>query len=123
MEREYKNVRENRLQARTRLLKLVRVKTADNQRLFGFIRDISIGGMMVNTHLEVNVRDQVWLCIELPREHAPQSLEIQVEITWVGEGNQPGSHDCGCRFLVIEEADREALLALVRKYPMGEEEL
>ena len=116
-------MRENRLQARTRLLKLIRVKAADDQRLFGFIRDISVGGMMVNTHREVKVGDYLGLCIELPPEDFEQSVEIQVAIAWVGEGNQPGARDCGCRFLGIEETDREALLELARRFPMGGEEL
>ncbi len=116
-------MRENRQQGRTRLLKLIRVKSVEDQRLFGFIGDISVGGMMINTHREVKVGSHVNLSIELPQDISQQPLNVQAEITWVDEGDSRDSRDCGCRFIAIEKAERDALLELTRKYPMGEEEL
>jgi len=116
-------VRENRQQARTKLLKLIRVKSAESQRLFGHVADISVGGMMVNTHHDITVGDYLNLSIELPADIHPQPLDVHAEITWVGESNKHNSRSFGCRFVAIEKTDRDALLELARKYPMGGEEL
>ena len=95
----------------------------EDQRLFGFIGDISIGGMMINTHREVKVGSHVNLSIELPQDISEQTLDVRAEIAWVDEGDSRNSRDCGCRFIAIKQAARDALLELARKYPMGEEEL
>lgn len=116
-------MRANRQQARTRLLKLIRVRSAGDGKLFGFIGDISVGGMRINTHKPVKAGDQHKLYIELPQDISQQLLQATAQITWVGEGDERDSRDCGCRFLAIETSDREALLELARRYPMGGEEL
>lgn len=116
-------MRENRKQARTRLLKLIRVKSADSQRLFGHVADISVGGMMVQTHQQVSTGDYLNLAIEIPTDIHPKPLDIHAEVTWVSEKNKHNTYSMGCRFVAIEKTERDALLELARKYPMGEEEL
>jgi Tfp pilus assembly protein PilZ len=116
-------VRENRKQARTRLLKLIRVKSNDTQRLFGHVVDISVGGMMVQTHQQVSTGDYLNLAIEIPTDIHPKPLDIHAEVTWVSEKNKHNTYSMGCRFVAIEKTERDALLELARKYPMGEEEL
>lgn len=116
-------MRENRKQARIKLLKLIRVKHAETQRLFGHVADISVGGMMVNTHNEVKEGSYLNLSIELPEDIYPVPLDVHAEVTWVGEKNKHNSLSFGCRFVAIEKTDHDALLALAKKYPMGDEEL
>ena len=116
-------MRENRQQARTRLLKLIKVRSADDQRLFGHVGDISVGGMMVQTHHNIAVGDYLNLAIELPADIHPSPLDIHAEVTWTGEKNKHNTRSFGCRFVAIEKAEHNALLEVARKYPMGEEEL
>ena len=116
-------MRENRQQPRTKLLKLIKVRTSDDKKLFGHIADISVGGMMVHTHSTCGMGDYLNLLIELPEDVYPKPLDIHAEITWVGRANGHKGRRMGCRFVAIERAERDALLELVKRYPMGEEEL
>ena len=92
-------------------------------RLFGHVADISVGGMMVQTHQQVSTGDYLNLAIEIPTDIHPKPLDIHAEVTWVSEKNKHNTYSMGCRFVAIEKTERDALLELARKYPMGEEEL
>ncbi len=117
------NKRGDRQQARTRLLKLIRVKNSEDKRLFGHVVDISIGGMKVNTNIDVKVGDHLNFLIELPLAISSTPLDVRVEATWIGTTDKHNGHDVGCRFIAIEKANRDVLLKLIEKYPMGTGEI
>lgn len=116
-------MRENRQQARTRLLKLIKVRTAEDKKLYGHVVDISIGGMLIHSSHSASEGDYLNVSVELPPEIHPTPLDIHGEVTWASGPDKHNGYQLGCRFTAIEKSAQDALLRLAETYPLGEEEL
>ncbi len=116
-------MRAGRRLQRFKLSRLTRVYRAEDKAPFGYVRDVSHGGMMVFTHLKPEKGTFHNLVIELPETYYPKPIAAYVEIAWLGGIDEFKNREAGCKFVMINNDARSALLELAKKYGIPDKSL
>ncbi len=109
-------MRAGRRRHRFKLSRLTKVYRAEDKSPFGYVRNLSHGGMMVFTHLQPEQGTFHNLMIEVPETFYPKPIAAYIEIVWLGGTNEFNNREVGCKFVMINNDGRSALLKLAMKY-------
>lgn len=86
-------------------------------QLTAFLKDLSMGGVCIYTHDEIPPVTNLSLLIHHFSDEAP--IEARGEVLWQRQSKILGCYDTGIRFINLEPAEEEKLIAFIESFLEG----
>ena len=111
---------ERRKQDRRILTFFSRVIDRTNERLIGYLVDMTTDGALIVGNMPLKVNTNILLRIDLPESYGDQQqLEIEARAIWCSPDEDPDLYRTGMQLIHIENADQEVLERLISEYGLN----
>jgi hypothetical protein len=107
---------ERRRQDRRLLTFFSRVIDHTNERLLGYLVDMTTEGALIVGNLPLKVNKTFLLRIDLPENYPQKQLDIEAQAIWCSPDEDPELFRTGMKLIRVDDGDQTVLERLIKDY-------